>query len=1322
MYKEGGMRVLGFLFFFSFSFSLLGQYKGMPFYRVYEPQEYQAHRQNWTSDQGEDGTMYFANTKGLLIYNGEDWQLKRLPNQGHVRSLKVMADNIYVGANNELGYFQKKDGTYSFHSFLQHVPDSLLNFGRVWTTLVHGDAVFFQTDSFVMRIKNHSEPKFWTFEDGRIWKLILQNNKLYLIVLDKGLFELGIDDTFVPHPFSGGFKFAGSEFLLPVAEGWVFEASDALSYFDGNKVIPFNNEASSIFKEYGINTAILTSTGKIVVATLRKGGVVILDQNGRLERHLRSENGFTNNVVRGVFEDNQQAIWFTLENGISRLDIDSPLSFFDSRLGLNGTVMDIQVFQEKLYVATTDGLMVLGNNKFERVNNNKSIVWDLDTIQKQLLAVTSFDDTFVIDSLGKTTSLPHQKSAAKYVNRRILPLKENPNSAIILFHTGLFQIKWTGKAWITEDRIEDLYGSAYGIEQSEPGIFWIATNTSGIHKIEYQLNENGLIEKSNILIRSYGKDKGVPDGFNKIFSISGDFYFQSATDDFHHFNSKTDSFEKTTQLPKQLRINDPEINMLQTEVLGNVWFSSEKQQKKYLYKVEVGNEEVLTTQYPLGNEVLLLRDPFSTMEFHTSGENVFVGGSKGMASYDLSKLESISRDVSLQISEIKTKDSVFGTFEANETIINLPYNRSEIRFEFASAIFKDAEHKKYMYKLEGHDEKWTLPVEKNYAEYTSLPPGDYVFKVKALNDYFFESPEVVAPFTVNRPWFWNQVSIPVYLVLLILLIYLFSYWRNRSLQEKNLRLEKAVNKAVEEMKRQADEIAHLYEVKNQFFSNISHELRTPLTLILGPSSDLLESGAMPPHQKNKLTFINNNAKRLLRLINQLLDLSKLEAGKLELRASQQNIVKLVIAITESFSSMATAREIHLECVPKVKEIHVFYDADKLEKVLINLLSNAMKFTKPKGSVFVSVNKTDNTCVISVKDTGIGINNEQLPYVFDRFYQADNTESREHEGTGIGLSLSKELIELHGGSITVTSEPQVGSTFEISLPLGKAHLQEHQLAKLNVPKIRTVEEVMEPIAHLDISDEEFGEKKLVLLVEDNMEMRNYIKSHLDQEFGILEAENGLEGLQMAKEHVPDLIISDVMMPKMDGTQLCKSVKEDDITSHIPIVLLTAKASEEDRIQGLRIEADAYLAKPFNKVELKAVIQNLIANRKKLQKRFANTTLISPKEIAVTSMEQQFLEKLVEEIEENIGDESFGVEQLADTINLSRSQLHRKMISITNQTPSLFIRKYRLERAKNLLEQGAGRVSDIAFQVGFSSPSYFTKYFVEEFGKTPKNAAK
>ncbi len=1308
-----------FLFLLSNAF---GQQQGMPYYRFYDPQEFQAHRQNWTVDQANDGTLYFANTKGLLVYNGESWSLERLPNLGHIRSLKIVGDKIYVGANNELGYFQNDKGSYKYHSFLEHVPKNLMDFGRVWTTLVDGNDVYFQTDTFVMRIGKDNKSKFWTFDQGRIWKLISQNKKLYLIILESGLFELNENDVFINHPFSAEFKYAGSEFLLPISGGWVFEKSDVLNFFNGTKSVPFENEASQIFEEYGINTAILSSSGKIIVATLRKGGVVILDQNGRLERHLNSENGFTNNIVRGVFEDRQNAIWFTLENGLSRLDIDSPISFFDERMGLNGTIMDIQLFKEKLYVATSDGLMVMNRGKFERVNDIKSMVWDLDTLQNQMLAVTSFDDTYAVDKFGNTTSLPHQKSLAKDVNRRILPLKENSNSAVILFHTGIFQIYWDGSEWVTEDRLEGLFISATGLEQPKPGVFWIATNTNGLYQIKYNLNENGIIDKPRVLVKNYQKDKGVPEGYNKIFSSNQEFYFQSSKDKFYHYDSEADSFKEEKNIGRKFNINYDSLSLLRTELNGKIWFSSEKKLKKYLYKVERKNNKYSATSYPLSEEVLRIRDPFSTIEFYTSGEQAFFGGSKGLVSYEFSKLDNITNNVSIQINNVKTKDSVFGYPSGSNKLLPLAHNNSEIRFEFASANHKDSEHKQYQYFLEGLDSNWSEARPQNYVEYTSLPPGDYTFKVKALNDYFFESPEASIQFTVGRPWYWNSISIPLYVLALGLFTYLFSQWRNKNLKLKNLRLEEAVNNAVAETKRQAEEITELYEVKNQFFSNISHELRTPLTLILGPSTDMVDDDNLTTKQKNELTFINNNAKRLLRLINQLLDLSKLEAGKLDLRVSQQNIIKFIATITESFDSMAVSQNIRLKFKSTLQELFVFFDQDKLEQVLINLLSNALKFTKAGGKVSVLVEKKENLCEIQVADTGIGVNEEQLPYIFDRFYQADNSESREHEGTGIGLSLTKELVELHGGTIEASSIAGQGSVFTINLPLGKEHFDEHQLAKLKpTPKDISAPKMQALVEENHNETSSVGDE-VVLLVEDNTEMRTYIKGLIWENYSILEAANGLEGLKIAKEEVPDLIISDVMMPKMDGAELCKKLKNNEITSHIPVILLTAKASEEDRIKGLKIEADAYLAKPFNKEELRARVKNLILNRKKLQKRFAKSTLISPKEIAVTSMEQQFLEKLVNEIEDNIADEAFSVEQLAMVMNLSRSQLHRKMISITDQPPSLFIRKYRLERAKQFLEKGAGRVSDIAFKVGFSSPSYFTKCFVEEFGQTPKEVSK
>ena len=1319
------MRFISNILPFLFSVLVFSQETGMPFYRVYEPQEYQGHRQNWAITQDENGVMYFAN-EGLLVFNGEDWQLQMVPNQRHLRSLDAGHGRIYVGGNNELGYFKKNGASYDFTSHLSHVPDSLQNFDRVWTTLVHKESVYYQTDTFVLRVSMDGTSKLWPFTQNRVWKLLLIGGSLHVDVPLEGFLKLNDQDEFELVPNGEMLKMIGMEYFLPINGGRLFEQRDVLKIFDGEKVSVFSNEASDIFLEYGLDSGLKTKSGDFVFATRRKGGVVVLDEEGKLKHHFTSLNGFSNEIVRNIYEDRNGSIWFALNTGISRLDLESPLHYSGPPTGLNGTTFAIQRFNNRLYAGTTDGLKVLNKSIFGQVEDITALIRDLDTVQKHLIIATSRDELYAMNLDGKVSVIDDAGFDSNGIFLEILKPKEEATSFICLFETGIFQVKFENNSWVIKQQLNGHFHDAESIVQKRPGELWVDTGVVGMYRIEYDMLPSGEFDFGHATVKKYFLDEGVPKGNTEMHLINDKIILDlNDGSAFFSYDPNADLFEKLAAPLGIVGLKDQGLDLVtfwNNTQENSTWFEVKKGKEPFLInaiKQKVGFEHIF---YPLNTYATRFGDLRGANTFLVEKDRVYYGGIKGMVEYDIDKKERINKDVLVEISQIATSDTTYFELPTEKTFENLRHNNSTLSFHFTSTSFAGAENKKYQYKLEGFDSEWSEPSPQSIKEYTSLPPGDYTFKVKALNDYFMESPEASVSFTVNRPWYWNNSSIFFYILVLGLLTYLFSQWRTQNLKQKNLRLEQAVDKAVAQTKRQADEIARLYEVKNQFFSNISHELRTPLTLILGPSSDLLEDGSLKTSQKNKVTFINNNAKRLLRLINQLLDLSKLEAGKLDLRAGQQDIVRFASTITESFSSLAKTRGIRLDFSAKEDEIYVFYDMDKLEKVLINLLSNAMKFTNTGGRVHVLVTKEDGFCHISVQDSGIGINEEQLPYIFDRFFQADNSESREHEGTGIGLSLTKELVELHGGTIEAQSEIQKGSIFMIKLPLGNEHLQEHQLVKFKSTLSKSFESIAEPLIHEESTVSENTSGEMVLLVEDNAEMRSYIKSQLGNDFQILEAENGLIGLEMAKEHVPDLIISDVMMPKMDGTELCKKIKDNEVTSHIPLILLTAKASEEDRIQGLNLQADAYLAKPFNKQELRAQVKNLIVNRKKLQKRFAKTALISPKDIAVTSMEQQFLEKLVDEIEKNIGEEAFGVEQLAETIHLSRSQLHRKMISITNQTPSLFIRKYRLERAKNLLEQGAGRVSDIAFQVGFSSPSYFTKCFVEQFGKTPKEISK
>ncbi len=509
------------------------------------------------------------------------------------------------------------------------------------------------------------------------------------------------------------------------------------------------------------------------------------------------------------------------------------------------------------------------------------------------------------------------------------------------------------------------------------------------------------------------------------------------------------------------------------------------------------------------------------------------------------------------------------------------------------------------------------------------------------------------------------------------------------------------------------------KLKSLFFANISHEFRTPLTLILG-QIDSLMSGNIGMKEKGKLQIAERNAQRLLTLINQLLDLSKLESGSMELKAEQHNIVSFLKSRLYSFESLAESQKIILKFESEYKNIPVVFDPDKMEKIFYNLISNALHFTDSEGEIEVGLNIIDSIVEIRVKDSGIGIPSDRLPHIFDRFYQVDGSATRKHEGTGIGLALTKELIELHKGNISVNSKKGEGSEFIIQLPLGDFESEKDEFYKLKtdisvqINDFDTTEtEEKTPVLNSSGPDKD----EIILIVEDNSDVRNYIRELMETDYKVIEASNGEEGLSEANDEIPDLIITDVMMPEMDGFQFCKTVRNNEKTSHIPLVMLTAKAGFEDKIEGLESGIDAYMTKPFKAKELEVQVKNLLKQRKLLRERFSKLTVIKPSEVSAISADQVFLQKAIEKIENHFGDFQFSVEHLAEHLNMSISQLNRKLNALIGQPSGQLIRSLRLQRAADLLKQNSASVSEICYNLGFNDHAYFSRAFKKQFGCSP-----
>lgn len=547
----------------------------------------------------------------------------------------------------------------------------------------------------------------------------------------------------------------------------------------------------------------------------------------------------------------------------------------------------------------------------------------------------------------------------------------------------------------------------------------------------------------------------------------------------------------------------------------------------------------------------------------------------------------------------------------------------------------------------------------------------------------------------------------------------------RALEDTNRQLKAAQAK----LESQAQKLYELDEQKSRFFAHISHEFRTPLTLIIGPLEDALggEYGELPEPLQRAHRSMLNSARRLLRLVGQLLDLSKLEHEGMELIRQEDDLCVFVRDIVHRFSSLAERQKVALRFNAGAELLPAPFDADKLDKVVSNLLSNALKFTPEHGKVMVRVrehtSEDERWTEIAVKDTGPGISSADMERIFDQFQQGNVARSTAQEGTGLGLALAKQLVELHGGEILVDSIEDFGSTFTVRLPMD---------APVDAPSddrdADPSEELMslgeavpgdgQPVmaAHRDGPAAEERDAVL-LLVEDNAEVRAFLRRHLEKDYRIVEAIDGAEGLALAQEHAPDLVISDVMMPEMDGFELVKALKADERLQAIPIILLTARADAEDAAEGLQKGADDYLTKPFSMKELRARVEGLVRTRRQLRERYSREVVVAPSDVVISSDEVPFVEKVLETVEEHLSDSTFGTSRLADALGLSRRHLTRRVKEATGESPGKLLRRMRLDRAAQLLRETSKDISEIARAVGFNSPSHFSKSFQRQFGTSP-----
>ncbi len=1311
--------------------------------------------------QDRDGFLWFATWGGIEKFDGYNFTTyKHEPNNpnsiDNAFVEKIYEDrdgNIWVGTFSGLEKFDKRNGSFTHYKPHEPGPETELSnhvysicedkYGILWVGTGDGLNKFDKNSGKFICIQNDNK------NPGSI-----SNNNVNTIYEDK----------------SGSLWFGtgnGLDKLDRKTEKFIH------FWYDSNNKSEWSN--------YWVNTIFEDKSGILWLGT--REGLIEFDQKaGTFTPYIKEER----NSISSICEDESGHLWFgSWVSGLYSFDKKTKMFnhyLHDDKdpgsLSVNSITSICFERSGTLWITTFEGVNKL--NISEKAFNHFRFgeIWSI---------IKGSDNKIWINTQNGLKKLDSQTG-------QIIQSPISLNSGRLLYEDDKGSL-WFAKAdggLIERDKLGQItkFYTSTGEEfkyfvdliyETSDGNIWISTNNKGLFFLNLNTRKINRINVPAAHINCIYED------------VYGFLWLGSFSRGLYSYNRKTDSIKSYIYDPKDATsISGQTILDIQEDKNGILWFGTNGGLNKY--DRSNGKFSHLTEEDGLpGNATFtILVDNNGNFWLNTrKGISKFDPKTNSIQNYDAS--DGLPENGFMDWSGVKSDDGRIYFANKNELIsfnpddiqnnnfippivitnflisdksfpiknkIELSHTENFLSFEFAALNYVSTEKNQYAYKMEGVDKDWVYSGTRRYASYPNLGPGEYVFRVKGSNNDGVWNEEGTSIAIIISPPYWKSLwAYLSYAGFFIFALYgIRRYEMNRISYKNQVKVDKAVLNEKEETEK----------IKSRFFANISHEFRTPLTLILGPAEKIISNTS--DDIIKDANIIKRNSRRLLQLINQLLDLSKLESGKLKLEATKGNIVSFVKGVALSFESLAESKDITLKLLPEKDFIELYFDREKMMKILTNLLSNAFKFTPEEGTVTVSITESHAEFIsasstkreipkqvqhdnikgfveIKIKDTGIGIPQEEIPKLFDRFYQVDSSFTKEHEGTGIGLALTKELVELHHGKISVKSkvtdsdnapkaEGNSWSEFTITLPMGKDHLKDDEIIKTGKTEAsilpaeqevytsslsKTATESIAQSINDDLMKEQLEEKTIILVVEDNYDMREYIKESLGNGYRIEEAVNGEQGVRKAEKIIPDLIISDMMMPKMDGNELTRILKNDEKTCHIPIILLTARSGQENKIEGLETGADDYLTKPFDTKELQIRIKNLIALRKKLQEKFSKFDIHPPviENKKLSSYDEKFMYKVMEVIEKHISEEDFSIEEFGNEVGMSRTQFHRKFKAITGKPASMFLRSLRLTRAKKMIEEQQGNISEIAYSVGFSSPSYFTKCFREEFGFPPSD---
>ena len=1092
-----------------------------------------------------------------------------------------------------------------------------------------------------------------------------------------------------------------------------------------------NNEGLAILSSNIIMSVVEDNNGLLWIAT-DHGGLNILNKKGYTVQVLLNKpndnSSLAQNSLTELYKDDQGIIWVgTFKQGINYYHkgiIQFPVYRHDEADKASLPYNDVNEFVEddkgNLWIGTNGGGLLYYDrdaNTYKQIRHNPA---NDNSLCNDVIVSLFIDHANVLwigtyfgglDSYDGNTFTHHRhmaKDSVSLSDNRVWEIYEDRNNDLWIgtLEAGLEKYDRAGNRFIhykplAANSVHTGYISS--ITEDRKGNLWVGTS----YGIDVRNKQTGTF--TQLLGR---ETKLSNDNIISIYNDSRGFTWAGTRDGLNVYNPETNSFQvfrKEDGLPDNTILNILEDNAhdLWVSTLNGISrISCFGSLKTGICISCINYDRFDGLQGVAFNENAALKT--------RRGEIIF-GGPNGFNLFDPAKITINTTTprvllTGLQVfnQPIEVGDTVRHHVILHKAIsetetITLRYDENIFTLEFAALGFINNHKTRYAYRLKGFNDNW-LYTDGNTrkATYTNLDPGKYTFYVKASDEQGKWIGQELAVTIVVLPPFWlSPLAYVLYVLIGLALLY---FARRFVIQQTKMRF------ALEQERKEANRMRELDLMKTRFFTNVSHEFRTPLSLILTPLEGMIKAAAEPA-QRTQYQLIHRNARRLLNLVNQLLDFRKMEVQELKLHATEGNIIQFIEESAGSFTDIAEKKQIRFSYTALLKNLYTRFDHDKLERIIFNLLSNAFKFTSENGAVSVAVScvkkDTDTQLEIKVTDTGIGIPANRHEKIFERFFQHDLPGTMMNQGSGIGLAITKEFVNLLGGAISVESAEGKGSTFTVLLPVKEI------IPSAVVPAVpETIPVTAIPIIPLTPVKEH-----TILLVEDNEDFLFYLKDNLREYFNIAEAVNGREGWQKTLSVHPDIVVSDINMPEMNGLELCKKIRHDPRTKHIPVVLLTAQTTEEQQLRGIETGAADYMTKPFNFEMLVSRIRNLLQQQQSMKQTFTKQVAVKTTDVELACPNERFVQEALTIVEKNIPNADFSVEELSRALLLSRAAVYKRLFVLTGKTPIEFIRSVRLQRAAQLLAKSKMTVAEVAYETGFNNPKYFSKYFKAEFGKLP-----